>query len=238
MFTFGIIGGMGPMATVDLFSKIIQNTPAHFDQEHIRVMIDNHPQIPSRITAIMEGTESPLDKLIQSAKVLEQTGVVTMAMACNTAHYWFEEVQQSVKIPMIHMIDHAAAHMKEFEAEMSGKTMLLATSATVKTGLYQKSFTKEGLAIQVPKANEQKVIAAAIDEIKSGHIQDNSQLQPILAIMEGYSRDGIKAFIGGCTELPMLFPYLHGDFEKFDPTLLLAQEVVRQAADYSGDPDR
>lgn len=232
MFTFGIMGGMGPMATVDLFRKIIQNTPAQLDQDHIRIMIDNHPQIPSRITAIMEGTESPLEKLRESAKGLEQTGVVTMAMACNTAHYWFEEVQQSVGVPMIHLIDNAATYIKTSHPAPR-KMMLLATSATVQTGLYQQSFYKQGLEIEIPTASEQKVIAAAIEDIKSGHIHNNSYLGKLLTMIAGYHCDGIEAFIGGCTELPMLFPYMEGNFEKYDPTLLLAQEVVRQATTYS-----
>lgn len=233
MLTFGILGGMGPMATVDLFSKIIQNTPARFDQEHIRIIIDNHPQIPARITAIMEGTESPLLKLIESAKVLEQAGATTMAMACNTAHYWFDEVQQSVNVPMIHLIDNAAVQIKQCQAETSGNIMLLATSATVKTELYQPIFSKRGMDIKLPDAADQKIIAATIDEIKSGHISNNSNLKKMLAMMEGYSHEGISAFIGGCTELPLVFPHLNGDFEKYDPTLLLAKEVVRQAISYS-----
>jgi len=233
MFTFGILGGMGPMATVDLFGKIIQNTPAQIDQEHIRIIIDNHPQIPSRIDAIMAGGESPLPKLIESAKVLEKAGAVTIAMACNTAHYWFEEVQQSVGIPMIHLIDNAAVQIKQCQTEKSGNIMLLATSATVKAKLYQPIFSKRGIDLKVPNAADQKIIAAAIDDIKSGHISDNHYLKDMLTMMEGYSHEGITAFIGGCTELPLLFPHLHGNFEKYDPTLLLAKEVVRQAACYS-----
>lgn len=90
MLTVGILGGMGPMATVDLFAKIIECTPASVDQDHLKILIYNNPQIPSRVKAILDGTESPREELIRSAQVLEKAGANLIVMPCNTAHYWYQ----------------------------------------------------------------------------------------------------------------------------------------------------
>lgn len=227
MAIIGILGGMGPMATVDLFTKIIQNTPARCDQEHIRIIIDNHPQIPSRVAAILEGGESPLPKLIESAKLLENAGASFIVIPCNTAHYWYDQLQAAINIPIYHIIDNAATYIQTHYA--AANIMLLATNATVKTGLYQKSFTARGMALHVPEPDHQKIVDAALEDVKAGYIADNHYLPPLQRILDQYAHDGIQAIIGGCTEIPLLFPYLQGNYQKFDPTLMLARTAVEKA---------
>lgn len=229
MFTFGIIGGMGPMATVDLFQKIVQHTPVETDQEHIRIIIDNHPQIPSRITAILAGTENPLPYMVESAQLLERAGVSCMAMACNTAHYWYDGVQESVKTPVVHIIDNAARYVAESQSKAPGPILLLATAATIKTGLYQQTFQRHGICLLQPNAAEQQNVAAAIDAAKAGKIADNPYLPELTAMLHRYHAQGVQAVIGGCTEIPLLFPFLPSEVKQYDPTDLLAQEVVRRA---------
>ncbi|HHW42647.1 MAG TPA: amino acid racemase [Desulfotomaculum sp.] len=225
----GILGGMGPMATVDLFAKIVKNTPAATDQEHIRIIIDNHPQIPSRVCAILEGTESPLPALVESARLLEAAGVDFIIMPCNTAHFWLEELQKAVKVPIYSMIDHAAAYIQQHYPHFSGRIMLLASTATVQTNLYQNAFHARGLELRVPEPPDQEIVARAIDEVKAGHIENNAYLKQINVILNRYVAGGILAFIGGCTEIPLLYPYLEGDFAKLDPTLMLALMAIERA---------
>lgn len=228
MRTIGILGGMGPMATVDLFNKIVANTKADCDQEHIRIIIDNHPQIPSRIDAILKGTESPLPKLIESARLLEDAGANFIVMPCNTAHYWYDDLQKSVNIPIVHMIENAADHLLARQ-ELSGSVMLLATTATIKMNLYQQIFAAKGLEIKVPSADNAELVAKAIDEVKAGHIEHNPYIKSVNDFMDAYAEKGIKVFIGGCTEVPLLFPYFKGNFELYDATLLLAKTAIRMA---------
>lgn len=226
MAVIGILGGMGPMATADLFTKIIQNTPASCDQEHIRIIIDNHPQIPSRADAIMRGMESPLSHLVESAKLLENAGASFIIMPCNTAHFWFDQIQASVKTPLLHIIHNAAAQIKASHPDFSGRIMLLATDATVKTKMYQDAFSAQGMELLVPESTDQDIVVEAINQVKAGHIGHFDQFSHMI---DKYNAKGIKAFIGGCTEIPLLFPYLTGDFQKIDPTLLLAQAAVSKA---------
>lgn len=227
MAIIGILGGMGPMATVDLFKKIVENTPAHCDQEHLRIIIDNHPQIPSRVDAILGHGESPLPMLVESAKLLENAGVSFIVIPCNTAHYWYDQLQAAVHVPIYHIIDNAATYIQTHYANT--KAMLLATIATVKTGLYQKSFAAKGMSLSIPTALEQKTVDAALDDVKAGYISDNHYLPALRQILDHYAANGVHAFIGGCTEIPLLFPYLNGDYEKFDPTLMLARTAVEKA---------
>ena len=231
MLTIGIIGGMGPMATVDLYTKIINLTPATCDQEHLHIIIDNYPQIPSRMTAIMQGTESPLPKLIESAKLLERAGADVIGIGCNTAHYWYHDIQNAIKVPIINMIDNAAVYVRANRPELSGKIMLLSTKATIKIKLYANAFSAENLELKVPNLENQEIVEAAINEVKAGHIADNRYLPQMQEMMDRSAKQGIRAFIGGCTEIPLLFEHLHGNFEKFDSTMLLAQTLVKRALD-------
>ncbi|MGI6093421.1 MAG: amino acid racemase [Veillonellaceae bacterium] len=226
MAIIGILGGMGPMATADLFTKIIQLTPANCDQEHIRIIIDNHPQIPSRADAILRGTESPLTHLLESAKLLENAGATFIIMPCNTAHYWHGEIQAAVKVPLLHIIQNAATQIKAEHHDLSGRIMLLATDGTVKTKMYQDAFSAQGMELLVPEESDQTIVDQAIIQVKAGQIGQHNQFSQLL---DKYAAAGVKAFIGGCTEVPLLFPYLKGDYQTFDSTLLLAKAAVAKA---------
>ena len=104
----GIIGGMGPAATVDLMGRIIKATPALDDVDHIRVVVDNNPKVPSRIQALIKGDgESPEPCLIEMARKLAAWGVDLLAMPCNTAHYYHQALQDAVAVPFLNMIDLA-----------------------------------------------------------------------------------------------------------------------------------
>ena len=229
MAIIGILGGMGPMATVDVFQKIVSHTPADCDQEHIRIIIDNNPKIPSRIDAIINGTESPLQELINSARLLEMCGADFIIIPCNTAHYWFDELQEVTSVEIVHMIDNAVAHIKNCDPELSGKILLLATAATVQTGLYENAFTRQGIALITPDAEGQQLVSNVINEIKAGHIADNSYREQLIELLNRYASQGVKACIGACTELPLIFPYVTADLIKYDPTDLLARRAVAKA---------
>jgi len=97
----GILGGMGPEATLDLFHKIIKLTYAEKDQDHLRIIIDNNPKIPDRTDAISGTGKDPLPKLIVTAQILEKAGADFIIIPCNTAHYFISEIQQSIKIPIL-----------------------------------------------------------------------------------------------------------------------------------------
>lgn len=229
MAMIGILGGMGPMATADLFEKMINNTPAEIDQDHLKILIYNNPQIPSRVEAILNDGQSPKAELIASAKVLEKAGADFIAMPCNTAHYWYKDIQAATRINIIHMIENAAQYVRDNGIDKSGKIMLFSTIATERTGLYQEAFARCGIEIDSPKPDEQEVMAEAIDAIKAGRYEDNPILPLIDRIIARYQKAGYGAFIAGCTEIPLLFRYTKGDYYIIDPTEILAQTAVKMA---------
>ncbi|MDR3591367.1 MAG: amino acid racemase [Negativicutes bacterium] len=225
----GILGGMGPLATVDLFAKIVQNTPATLDQDHLRIIIDNNPQIPPRVEAILEGAESPLPAMAESARLLEKAGADFIVMPCNTAHYWIEELRAAVSVPVYSMIENAAAFAAEKFGRLSGRILLLATGATVSLNLYQEAFAAKSLALQLPNLAEQEMLDKAVRRIKAGEVADNPYLADLNDMLAGYAAGGTEVLLAGCTEVPLFFPYLSDGLARLDATLLLAQMVVARA---------
>ncbi len=232
MKTVGILGGMGPMVTVDLFQKIIQNTSALSDQNHLPIIIYNNPKNPHRGNAILDNGESPLPEMIHTAKVLENSGVDFIVLPCNTAHYWISKIQDELRIPIYNMIELTAEFIKEKHPELRDNILLLATKGTYAVGLYQNAFKNNGITIQVPSLQEQEVIDSAILEVKAGKIENNKYLHILDQILHRYQLTQISTVIGGCTEIPLLFPYLKSDVVKIDPTLILAKFIVKHSINF------
>lgn len=135
--TIGIIGGMGPLATADLFRKIVMMTDAKCDQEHPRVLIDSNTNIPDRTAAILSGGENPLPQLACSARTLERAGADVLMMPCNTAHYFYDGVCAATKLPVLHMLRLTAEEIDRRRIKTVG---LLATDGTIQTGIYERLF--------------------------------------------------------------------------------------------------
>lgn len=134
--TVGILGGMGPLATVELFRLIVSNTESPNDQGHIRIIIDNNPQIPDRTNAILNGGESPVNALVKSASMLKNDGADFLIIPCNTSHYYIDEISRNAGIEIVNMIETTAIYLKEHNIKTIG---LLATSGSVKTLVYEKN---------------------------------------------------------------------------------------------------
>jgi aspartate racemase len=225
----GILGGMGPLATIDLFGKIVRNTPAKQDQDHFRILIYNNPKIPSRIDAILNGAENPLQELSRTAQVLAAAGAEFIVMPCHTAHYWYEELQANTPVPIVNMIRNTVVTIQANYPDLANHILLLSTTATLKMKLYQKAFQSYGFQLHVPNPLEQELIQSTIKEAKASRIESNPYLEPFTHIINRYQAKGLKAILGACTEIPLLFPYLDTKMIKLDPTLMLALSAIRIA---------
>jgi aspartate racemase len=221
----GIIGGMGPEATVDLMTKIIRATPAQTDQEHIRTIVDNNPQIPSRVDAILGDGASPGPVMADMAKNLEKSGADFLAIPCNTAHYYLPDVKEAVKIPVIDMIEET---VKVLKADNIEKVALLATKATLATKLYEKKLTEEGINLILPAPDFQEKVVETIAAVKAG---DFAQSQKYTGeIIQHCVELGAQAVILGCTELPIAYKNRENfNIVFYDPTDILAKAIVRDA---------
>ncbi len=221
--TIGILGGMGPEATADLFMKIIKATPAKKDQEHFRVVIDNNPAIPDRTAFILGKGEDPAPLLVETAKNVERMGAGLIAIPCNTAHYFHGAIQAAVKVPVLHMMQEVARLLKGTYERVG----LLASTGTLKTGLYEKALKQSGISVVVPQGGDQDEVMDAIYSVKGGDLEKGREI----ALRQGalLVRAGAQAVIAGCTEIPLILR--DGDLEVpvIDATKVLAEACVRLA---------
>ncbi len=225
MKTVGIIGGMGPEATVDLFEKIIKNTPAKKDQEHLHIIIDNYPQVPDRTAFILGKGESPLPYLLESVKRLERAGVDCICMACNTAHYFTDEIRKNTSLPFYSIVETVLEEIEE-NKEFCKKIGLMATDGTVKGRIYHKPFEKKGFKIEDFTEEIQKEIMKSIYSLKAGETDKANDI--FQNVFRKIIDLGYDCLIAGCTEIPVLLGNLKDTMEAkiFDATELLARRIV------------
>ena len=221
--TIGILGGMGPLATADLFKKIILMTEAEKDQDHIRVLIDSNTNIPDRTAAILSGGADPVPELTKSAKILEQAGADLLIMPCNTAHYFYEDVKKAVSIPVLSIIESAADKVLRSGQK---KALILATDGTGKAGVYDKVFNRRGIETVYPDAGTQKKVMSIIYEgVKAGAPKEGRMEKLTADINDFIKKTGTVAVLA-CTELPLAVDLygLTGDF--VDATGSLAEAAI------------
>ena len=161
----GIIGGMGPEATVDLMRRIIARTPAEDDQDHVHLIVESNPKIPSRIAHLVARTgEDPTPELVRIARNLEAAGASLLAMPCNTAHGYAAAIRSAVRIPLLDMVQLSAARVSA--AAPGPRIGLLASSAVHRTALYASALAPYGMHIVVPR--RQEAVMDLIRRVKRG----------------------------------------------------------------------
>ena len=165
----GILGGMGPQATIDAMDKIIKNTPAHCDQEHIPVITVSIPDIPDRTQSIINHDDKPLEKMAEYLKILEAAQVGCIIIPCNTAHFWFNQLQQRTQTKMISIIESAVHFIQDSQI---AEVCILATSATISTQLYQSQFIQNNIHFSTPSVEMQHKVMQSIYAMHQ-HQSDN-----------------------------------------------------------------
>lgn len=223
--TIGILGGMGPLATADLFQKIVLLTKADTDREHIRVYIDSNANIPDRTAAILSGGEDPVPEMASALRHLEACGADCIIMPCNTAHYFLPRLQAMTKIPFLSILTAAAEACK---AQFPGKTVgILATRGTLAANLYQEALAQAGVPYLVPDVPAQDALMRVIyDGVKAGKGPDSYRAD-FLTVLEQMSAGGAEVFLLGCTELPLAAEALNIALPTVDPTAELAKASIR-----------
>jgi len=223
----GILGGMGPEATLDLFYKIIKLSPAEKDQDHFRIIIDNNPKIPDRTNAILGTGKDPLPELVMTAQNLEKAGADFIIIPCNTAHYFISGIQQSVNIPILNMIEESANYVKNIYPSFK-KVSLFASKGTYKTKLYNSFFNAKNIDILIPTPPEQEKIMDLIYMVKSGILSEQMKSQ-IIKISKEQIKKGTQAIITGCTEISLILKDKDIKVPIIDPTNILAKRAIKEA---------
>ncbi|MCE2969090.1 MAG: amino acid racemase [Burkholderiales bacterium] len=197
----GVIGGMGPLATADFFRKLIEATPAASDEQHIPTLIHSVPQLPSRPAAILRSGASPLPKLREARDRLLRAGATLLAMPCNTAHHWYDELTADCAVPFVHIVDAACAQAAR--RVPAGATLgLIATEATLVAEIYPRRAADLGYRWLAPTPEQQRdAVLPAIAEVKLGDLQAaGRRLEPVLASL---AERGAAAVVLACTETPL-----------------------------------
>jgi aspartate racemase len=229
----GILGGMGPEATLDCFGKIIKNTPAKTDPDHLRVVIDSNPGIPDRIAAILGDGESPVPALIAGCRVLEKAGADFIIIPCVTVHFFLSEIRAQSQLPILSIIDEVAETVRREIPET--KTIgLMGTIATIKSGLFQKRLAEENINTLPPDSVAQSKIIDAIKDIKDirsprTRAEITAELIAAARILIDKKPDGAQAVIAGCTEIPLALGQEHLPVPYFDSLAILARAAIRHA---------
>ena len=222
----GILGGMGPRATLDLFQKIIDLTPAERDQDHLHVLIDSNPQVPDRTAYLLGRGQSPLPWLLESAHRLERAGADLLCMPCNTAHHFVEQLRSQLAIPLISIIEATRQAICE-RYPQTRRIGLLATRGTFDAGVYHRVLCPAGFEIVPLEESLKDQVMGVIYAVKAGQLQE--QVGPFASCVERFREAGAEILIAGCTEIPLLLPYSQLDLPVVDATRELAENVVRAA---------
>lgn len=227
----GILGGMGPAATVDFYSKLIAATPAATDQEHLRVMIWADPTVPDRSLAITGGGEDPTPKLIAGAQKLKDAGAAFYVVTCNGAHYFLPSVRERVDLDYLSIIEVTAEHIGALPYVKAAG--LLATNATLAGGLYQESLSTAGIEPVVPEGASQHTVMEAIYAVKAGTLT-SEQRASLVRVAEELVEQGADVIVAACTEIPLAMADNESPRPLIDPAVLLVNRVVTEAAHRAG----
>jgi aspartate racemase len=227
----GILGGMGPEATIDLFTKIVKGSKVKKDQDHLRILIDNNPQIPDRTLAIRGKGPNPLPKLIQSARALEQAGAGFILIPCITAHHFFDPLQRRIRTPILHILNETLGYIQTQLKEVH-RIGIIATTGTVHAGLFQKTFANGKIELIFPAPETQKkcVMEAIYGKrgIKAIGPSENSR-RLILKASKELMRRGAQGIIAGCTEIPLVLKEGDLPIRVIDPLSILAGAAIEKA---------
>ena len=222
----GILGGMGPEATADLYLRIVrilQARGAKYDFEFPQIIINSLP-IPDLVES--QKYQKEISKLlIDGVKQLENSGVTFIAVACNSVYSYFDEMQRAVSIPIINIMDETVKFARKQKYTKIG---LLATKTTIKNRLFEESFNKCNINIINPTRNQQKTITKIILNILKGKksVKDTLTLKSIIISLQN---KGAEAVILGCTELPLILSTIDCDTNLIDTTEIIARKVIEKA---------
>ncbi len=217
----GVIGGLGPMATVYFMELVTAMTAADTDQEHLEMIVRSAPHIPDRTSFILDRTqESPLPEMLRIGNALIDGGAQVLAVTCMTAHYFYDDLQAGLSVPLVNGVLETAKHLKAHGIRTAG---IMATDGTVASGVFAKALAACGIRAVVPAMQRQKDVMHLIyEEIKAGKAPEMARFE---AVAEDLRQQGSEAIILGCTELSLIKKE-----QNIGPGYIDAMEVLAQQA--------
>jgi len=223
LLTVGVLGGMGPDATVDFMSKVLAATPASSDQDHIHMLVDHNPHVPERSGAITDGIGDPGSALAMMASRLQAAGADFLVMPCNTAHAFQRDIEAAVTIPFVSIIDETVAACAGIEP-----VGVLATVGCKASGSYQAAFGAAGASVVLLDDAETDAFMKLVANIKKGDLGPDTATG-MKQLADALIARGAKAVVAGCTEIPLVLEGSMIDVPLVSSTDILAETTVAYA---------
>jgi len=220
--TVGLIGGMGPAATLDFFERILKRTKAMRDEDHLHVIIDNNTKFPSRYAASKGEGPSPGAAIAATARGLQDAGADFIVMACNTAHAYEAEIRAAISVPFLSMIDETVKAVLELRPERIG---LLAADPCLRARLYQDAFAKAGLDLVLPPPESQRTLQELINRVKAGDTGETVR-RSMATLATKLEAQGAEVIVAGCTEVPIVLTADNIDGELVNSTDVLVERTI------------
>lgn len=223
--TVGVIGGLGPLATLDFFQRVLDRTRAPREQDHLRLIIDNNTKVPDRNAFRRGEGPSPAPALAASAKGLQDAGADFIVMACNTTHAWEAEIRAAISVPFLSIINVTVEAVADLAPEAVG---VLAVDACLAADLYQGALAKAGIRAVLLSADSQRTFMELIYRIKSGDSGDTVK-RAMTTLARRLEAQGAEVIIAGCTEIPIVLTADDIDGELVSSTDVLVERTIVMA---------
>jgi aspartate racemase len=198
----GVIGGLGPAATLDFFDRVLKATPAARDQDHLRLIIDNNPLVPDRNAAIAGTGPSAGPALADMARGLERAGAEFLVMPCNAAHAFQSDIEAATSLPFVSLIDETVREAARV-APRAKRVAILGAPGTLRAGIYNKAFAAAGVDTLAPEGELLNRLIAAILRVKVGDMGVETRAAMRAVAME-MAALGCDAVCAACTEVPIV----------------------------------
>lgn len=222
----GVLGGMGPAATIDLMRRVMEATPAGDDVGHVHLLVDQNPKVPSRIDALINRTgPSPLDELVRMARNLERAGATMLAIACNTAHGYADGIAAAVRIPLLDMVTLTAEAVAR-RPRRHRRVGMLASTAVLQLGLYEKAFASFDIETRYPERQSDIMRLIRAVKAKGGSAGLREEFN---GLARELSAGDVDVLVIACTELSLLVDGLDADIAKVDALDVLVSAIVERA---------
>lgn len=223
--TAGVLGGMGPDATVDFMSRVLAATPAACDQDHIHMLVDHNPRVPNRHQAIAGDAPSVGPQLAAMARGLEQAGADFLVMVCNTAHAYAADIQEAVSIPFINIVDVTVAALADRDVKYVG---VMAAEGCLRAGLYQDALIAAGFEPVLWSTSEVDEFMSLVYRIKAGE-RDEDIAASFSKLAASLVFGGAEILLAGCTEIPLFLSADKAPVEMLFSTDLLVARTIELA---------
>lgn len=222
MYKLGVIGGMGPLATVKFYDKIVLNTEADNDNEHIDLIVLNHSTMPDRTKCIIENKDTEfLNEIKKDLEILERIGIDVVAIPCNTSHYFYDEFKNFTNLKIINMIEETILEIKRRGIK---KVAVFGTLGTLNSKVYNKYAKENGIEVKELSLEDKKTVMDIIYKIKE---TNNLESKDFVEILNRYCNDKTIGIIA-CTELSLL------DIPENLNTIDALDVLVNKSIEYSG----